>query len=102
MPVDKFGRTDSDSTQRIVSGGVTLSQANSTFLRRDGSSTINGDLNMNGKAIRGLPNTSIMRNDEAVSWAQAVALVTDAATNSSIPSSTDTLKKRFLLVWING
>src|SRR6218665_1739315 len=88
MPVDKFGRTDSDSTQRIVSGGVTLSQANSTFLRRDGSSTMDGDLNMNGKAIRGLPNTSIMRNDETVSWAQAVALVTDAATNSSmIPSS---------------
>src|SRR6218665_1481747 len=90
MPVDKFGRTDSDSTQRIVSGGVTLSQANSTFLRRDGSSTMDGDLNMNGNAIRGLPNTSIIRNDEAVSWARAVALVTDATTNSSrIPTSDD-------------
>src|SRR6218665_1828484 len=88
MPVDKFGRTDSDSTQRIVSGGVTLSQANRTFLRRDGSSTMNGDLNMNGKSIRELSNTPILRNDEAVSWAKAVSLVIDATTNNSqIPSS---------------
>src|SRR6218665_3937521 len=88
MPVDKFGRTDFDSMQRIVSGGVTLSQANSTFLRRDGSSNMDGDLNMNGKSIRGLSNTSTLRNDEAVSWAKAVSLVIDATTNNSqIPSS---------------
>src|SRR6218665_1351909 len=88
MPVDKFGRTDSDSTQRIVSGGVTLSQANSIFLRRNGSSTMDGDLNMNGKSIRGLSNTHILRNDEAVSWAKAVSLVIDATTNNSqIPAS---------------
>src|SRR6218665_853279 len=88
MPVDKFGRTDYDSTQRIVSGCVTLFQANSTFLRRDGSSTMDGDLNMNGKSIRGLSNTPILGNDEAVSWAKAVSLVIDSTTNNSqIPSS---------------
>ena len=38
MPVDKFGHTDVGiTTQRIVSGGVTLSQMNNTFLRRDGA-----------------------------------------------------------------
>src|SRR6218665_2088925 len=92
MPVDKFGRTDSDSTQRIASGGVTLSQANITFLRRDGSSSMDGDLNMNGKSIRGLSNTPILRNDEVVSWAPAVALVIDATTNNSkIPTSDNNL-----------
>src|SRR6218665_1498936 len=99
MPVDKFGRTDSDSTQRIVSGGVTLSQANSTFLRRDGSSTIDGDLNMNGKSIRWLSNTPILRNDEAVSWAKAVSLVIDATTNNSqIPTSDHNLTNKKYVV----
>src|ERR1043165_1011271 len=37
MPVDKFGHTDSASTQRVVSGGVTLTQVNNTFARLDGS-----------------------------------------------------------------
>ena len=45
---------------------------------------MDGDLNMNGKSIKGLSNTPIIRNDEAVRWARAVALVTDATTNSSV------------------
>ena len=50
---------------------------------------------MNGKSIRGLPSTSIMRNGEAVSWARAVALVTDATTNSSkIPTNDDHLTNK--------
>lgn len=36
MPVDKFGRTDTTNTTRVISGGITLSQANNAFLRRDG------------------------------------------------------------------
>src|SRR6218665_3925848 len=88
MPVDKFGRTDSDSTQRIVSGGVTLSQANSTFLRRDRSSNMDGDLNTNGKSTRGLPNTRILRGDEAVSWTRGQILVHDETRNNrKIPTS---------------
>src|SRR6218665_1134521 len=95
MPVDKFGRTDSDSTQRIISGGVTLSQANSTFLRRDGSSTMDGDLNMNGKSIRGLPNTRILRGHEAVSWARAQILVhEETRSNRKIPTSDGHLTNR--------
>ena len=37
MPVDKFGHTDSASTQRVVTGGVTLTQINNSFVRLDGS-----------------------------------------------------------------
>ena len=57
MPVDKFGRTDTASVERIVSGGVTLSQASNTFLKRDGTNEMDGDLNMNGNTIKGLPIT---------------------------------------------
>ena len=40
MPVDKFGHTDSGSMQRVVAGGVTLTQANNTFLRLDGTNAL--------------------------------------------------------------
>ena len=57
MPVDKFGHTDSGSTQRTVSGGVTLSQVNNLFLRRDGTSAATGYLDMGGNSIKGLSST---------------------------------------------
>ena len=37
MPVNKFGHTDSSSVQRVVAGGVTLTQINNSFVRLDGS-----------------------------------------------------------------
>jgi hypothetical protein len=46
MPVNKFGHTDVDNIQSVVSGGVTLSQMNSTFLRLDGENTATGDINL--------------------------------------------------------
>ena len=42
MPVDKFGHTDSGSMQRVVAGGVTLTQVNNTFVRRDGTNAFSG------------------------------------------------------------
>lgn len=57
MPVDKFGHTDYGSTQKVISGGVTLSQANNLFLRRDGTIAATGDLDMGGNYIKGLSNT---------------------------------------------
>src|SRR5688572_5682660 len=54
MPVDKFGHTDSGSMQRVVAGGVTLSQVNNTFLRLDGTNALTGNLNLGGKSIEGL------------------------------------------------
>ena len=81
MSVDKFGRTDSNAAQRVVTGGgVTLTQANNIFLRRDGTSSLDGDLHMNVKWIKGLPVIYPMplgHGDKAISWAQAAALVRD-------------------------
>src|SRR5688572_12978749 len=57
MPVDKFGHTDSGSMQRVVAGGVTLTQVNNTFLRLDGTNALTGNLNLGGKSIEGLSTT---------------------------------------------
>src|SRR5688572_12744163 len=57
MPVDKFGHTDSGSMQRVVAGGVTLTQVNNTFLRLDGTNALAGNLNLGGNTIEGLSAT---------------------------------------------
>jgi hypothetical protein len=83
MPVDKFGHTDSGSTQRVIAGGVTESQVNSTFLRLDGANPATGDLNMSGHTIRGLPTTNTANTantpeagiDEAMSRGQVIDLL---------------------------
>src|SRR5688572_17603085 len=54
MPVDKFGHTDSGSMQRVVAGGVTLTQVNNTFARLDGTNAFTGNLNIGGNSIEGL------------------------------------------------
>src|SRR6218665_628727 len=83
MSVYKFGRTDSNALQRVVTGGgVTLTQANNIFLRRDGTSSLDDDLHINGKWIKGLPTIyplPLGRGDEAISWAQAAALIRDVS-----------------------
>ena len=88
MPVDIFGRMDGGSAPRVVAGGVTLTQANNTFLRVDGSNPVTGDLDMNGRVIKGLPitNTSEAGKDEALSRGQAIDLITnhdDSPTNNN-------------------
>src|SRR5688572_5594539 len=57
MPVDKFGHTDSGSMQRVVAGGVTLTQVNNTFARLDGTNAFSGNLNLGGNTIVGLSTT---------------------------------------------
>jgi len=61
MPVDKFGRTAVGTSQRVVSGGVTLSQVNNTYLRRDGENTATADINL---ASHKLINVSDPANDQ--------------------------------------
>lgn len=51
MPVDKFGRTETGISQRVVSGGVTSSQVNNTFLRRDGVNTATSDINLDSHKL---------------------------------------------------
>jgi hypothetical protein len=42
MPVDKFGRSTSASSE----GGFSLSEANASFLRRDGTNTATADIDL--------------------------------------------------------
>src|SRR5688572_30504500 len=57
MPVDKFGHKDSGSMQRVVAGGVTLTQVNNTFARLDGTNAFVGNLDLGGNSIEGLSTT---------------------------------------------
>jgi hypothetical protein len=83
MPVDKFGHTDTGLSQRVIAGGVTLSQVNANFLRMDGANAATGILDMNGHSIKGLPTTmnEAPTADRAVSFAQVRALITNHATS---------------------
>src|ERR1043165_838868 len=99
MPVDKFGHTDSASTQRVVAGGVTLTQVNNTFARIDGSNAFVGNLNMGGNSIKGLPTDypGDHAGDEAVSFRQAIALVAGAIHNREDPTAdTDLANKKYV------
>jgi len=51
MPVDIFGRTPTASSQRVVSGGVTLTQATNAFIRRDGGNTATADINLDSHKL---------------------------------------------------
>jgi len=59
MPVDKFGRRDYRPTPTLVNettAVVSLSEMNDKFLRRDGTNTAVGTINMTGNTY----NTYIM------------------------------------------
>jgi len=59
MPVDKFGHTDVGFSGRTaLSGGVSLSQANNTFLRKDGTSLAAGDINLNSHKLANVADLS--------------------------------------------
>src|SRR5688572_5572863 len=96
MPVDKFGHTDSGSMQRVIAGGVTLTQINNSFLRLDGNNDITGDIDMGGHLLIGLPidYPSAGNVDEAISFSQATALVADKITNSAAPTADDHLANK--------
>src|SRR5678816_1405011 len=96
MPVDKFGHTDSGSMQRVIAGGVTLTQINNSFLRLDGSNDIVGDIDMGGHLLIGLPieYPSAGNGDEAISFSQATALVVDKITNSAVPTADNHLANK--------
>jgi len=51
MSVTIFGKTNAGSSQRVISGGVTLSQAINTFLRRDGKNAADANINMDSHNI---------------------------------------------------
>jgi len=51
MPVDKFGRRFGDMTQETSSSDVTITQMSDYFLRRDGTNTTIGSINMTGNTL---------------------------------------------------
>lgn len=53
MPVDKFGRSSGDgsSTTRVVSSGLTPGQANTIYIRRDGTNDAAADISMNSHKL---------------------------------------------------
>ena len=53
MPVDKFGRM---SDARTVTEGVSLSYLNTNFLRRSGTNTVTGSINMTGNTLLNVSN----------------------------------------------
>src|SRR6218665_3086884 len=93
MPVDKFGHTDVGYSQRVIAGGVTLSQVNATFLRLDGNNAITGDLIFNNnKLLKGLPTSYppiIYVGDEVVSWSKALEIEREETTNNETVPAND-------------
>ncbi|KAH3781985.1 hypothetical protein DPMN_159896 [Dreissena polymorpha] len=51
MSINIFGKTNAESSQRVIFGGVTLSQAVNTFLRRDGKNTAAEHINMDNHTL---------------------------------------------------
>lgn len=87
MPVDKFGRTNVGASQRVVSGGVTSSQVNNTFLRRDGENTATGDISLDSHKLINVLNPT---NDQ------------DAATKHYVDGRTLLPYKKFLTPYASG
>ena len=59
MPVDKFGRRNT-AVQENVSSDVSFTQTGDYFIRRDGSNTAIGSINMTGNT---LTNVSVPVHD---------------------------------------
>ena len=53
MPVDKFGRSGNST---VVTEGVSLSYINNNFLRRNGTNTATGSINMTGNTLTNVSN----------------------------------------------
>ena len=53
MPVDKFGRSGKST---VVTEGVSLGYINNNFLRRDGTNTATGSINMTGNTLTNVSN----------------------------------------------
>ncbi|KAH3738229.1 hypothetical protein DPMN_044859 [Dreissena polymorpha] len=51
MSINIFGKTNAESSQRVISRGVTLSLAVNTFLRRDGKNAAAENINMDNHTL---------------------------------------------------
>ena len=64
--MDIYGRTYTNDSKNVVStvGGITITQVNNSFLRRDGANTATDDLNLDSHKIINL-STPTNSNDAA-------------------------------------
>ena len=49
MTVDKFGKTREIKVQETTASDLSVTEMNNYFVRRDGSNTVFGSINMTGK-----------------------------------------------------
>ena len=82
MPVDKFGHTDVGPSQRVISGGVTLTQAINTFLRRDGTSCASGDINLDSHKLVNVLDPINLQDAATKSYVDKNSNVLDTNSNS--------------------
>ena len=69
MPVDKFGRRDT-AVQENVSSDVSFTQIGDYFIRRDGSNTAIGSINMT-------ENTLTLANQYTITMRLIIFMLTD-------------------------
>jgi len=87
MPVDKFGRRDYRPTQTLVNettAVVSLSEMNDKFLKRDGTNTAVGKINMIGNTFT---DVSSAENDH------------DAATKFTLTTMRES-RKQVVRCWV--
>jgi len=108
MPVDKFGHTDTGLSQRIIAGGVTLSQVNANFLRMDGANAATGILDMNGHKVINVSDPTDLQDAATKNYVDKVSKNGDLLLSSSDAATTrlgcaDTREgQRFILVLGNN
>ena len=102
MPVDKFGRTDNTNSTRVISGGITLSQANNAFLRRDGGNAAAADINLDSHKLINIADPTNNKDAANKEYVDANSeynkvsksgdtLTGDLALTTSIPNTTRNL-----------
>ena len=91
MSVDIFGRTDVGKTQKVFFAGVTFSQVNNAFLRRDGGNTATDNIDLDSHKI-------VKVVDPTDSQDVATKNYVD---NSKVAKTGDTMTRNLLLNQVN-
>jgi len=93
MPTDKFGREQVTNIED--NGGMSVGFANTTYLRKDGSSPMIGNLDTDGNLVIGIPTSAfppgpVGDDSQAVSWGTVQNVVIDAS-DANVSKSGDNM-----------
>ena len=75
MSVDIFGRTKVENTQKVFSAGVTLTQINNAFLRRDGGNAATDSIDMGSHKIVNAAEPTDMQDVATKNYVDSKAVV---------------------------